>query len=74
MSEHVSECITAGLTSSAGMENDLVSVVKPISHLHHHLLLVAVLQLLLFFKILRITFFHSLPVSSLPPVTRIFLY
>ena len=26
LSEHVSECITVGLTSSAGMENDLVSV------------------------------------------------
>ena len=26
MSEHVSECITVGRTSSAGMENDLASV------------------------------------------------
>ncbi|RPB24576.1 hypothetical protein L211DRAFT_837507 [Terfezia boudieri ATCC MYA-4762] len=57
MSEHVSECISASITSSAGIDNDLESFFEAdtsftppplISNLTHY--------------------FYALPVSSLPPV------
>ena len=65
MSEHVSECISAGIAS---WKMILGLSLKPILHLHH--LLLAAPQLLLFSKILRITFtlsqFLSLPHTPVP--------
>ena len=64
MSEHVSECISVGITSSVGMENDLESLFEadiastppPLISSYFSPRSYALLS------------FHSLPVSSLPPV------
>ncbi|RPB27260.1 hypothetical protein L211DRAFT_834940, partial [Terfezia boudieri ATCC MYA-4762] len=66
MSEHVSECISAGITSSAGIDNDLESLFEADTSFTPPPLISSSTALTFLQNLTH--YFYALPVSSLAPV------
>ncbi|RPB21891.1 hypothetical protein L211DRAFT_840244, partial [Terfezia boudieri ATCC MYA-4762] len=66
MSEHVSECISASITSSAGIDNGLESLFEADTSFTPPPLISSSIALTFLQDLTH--YFYALPVSSLPPV------